>query len=185
MLAIELLSTGGVASGLSAVALHELTDPPPRPCVLVARGGRASGRDRHSTRDLPKHDCTIVDGLRTLAPPRAILDSAHRLPIAKSTRMVESAIVRKLVNPDLLRRRANELTHSKRPGCAIVLRILDELHPELARSRNEWEALVVRRAKEAGLEPPRLEYELFIDGRRYIADAAWPRAPRRTRVRRA
>ena len=88
--------------------------------------------------------------------------------------MVESAIVRGLVNPDVLRRRANELTHSKRPGCAIVLRILAELHPELARSRNEWEALVARRAKEFGLDAPCLEYELFIDGRRYIADAAWP-----------
>jgi very-short-patch-repair endonuclease len=54
------------------------------------------------------------------------------------------------------------------------LRILGELHPELARSRNEWEALVARRAKELGLELPRLEYELFIEGRRYIADAAWP-----------
>jgi very-short-patch-repair endonuclease len=174
MLAIELLSTGGVACGLSAAALYELADPPPRPCVLVARGWRASGRDRHSTRDLSKHECTIVDGLRTLAPLRAVLDSAHRLPRAKSTRMVESAIVRGLVKPDILRRRAAELMHSKRPGCSVVLRILDELHPELARSRNEWEALVARRAKQAGLQPPHLEYELFIDGRRYIADAAWP-----------
>jgi hypothetical protein len=57
----------------------------------------------------------------------------------------------------------------------VALRILDQLHPELARSRNEWEALVARRAKEYGLEPPQLEYELYIDGRRYIADAAWPR----------
>jgi hypothetical protein len=77
--------------------------------------------------------------------------------------MVERAIVRGLLKPDALRQRAQELTHSKRPGCAIVLSILDELHPELARSRNEWEALVARRAKELGLEPPRLEYELLID----------------------
>jgi very-short-patch-repair endonuclease len=57
-----------------------------------------------------------------------------------------------------------------------VLRILRDLHPELARSRNEWEALVARRAQEHGLERPALEFELFIDGRRYIADAAWPAA---------
>jgi len=79
------------------------------------------------------------------------------------------------VKPAALRRRANELTHVKRPGCAVVLRILDELHPELARSRNEWEALVARRAKQCGLEPPQLEYELHIDGHRYIADAGWMR----------
>jgi very-short-patch-repair endonuclease len=89
--------------------------------------------------------------------------------------MVESAIVRKLVKAAGLRRRAQELANSKRPGCAVVLRILDDLHPELARSRNEWEALVARRAKEFGLERPQLEYELFFNGHRYIADAAWPR----------
>ena len=28
--------------------------------------------------------------------------------------------------------------------------------------------------RSSGSTPPELEYELFIDGRRYIADAAWP-----------
>jgi very-short-patch-repair endonuclease len=93
---------------------------------------------------------------------------------AKAVALVESAIVRGLVRPDALRRRASELAHSKRPGCAVALRILHELHPELARSRNEWEALVARRAKQFGLAAPQLEYELYIDGHRYIADAAWP-----------
>ena len=88
--------------------------------------------------------------------------------------MVERAIVRGLVEPDALRRRANELIHPKRPGCAVVLRILEELNPELAQSRNDWEALVARRAKQFGLAQPRLEYELYIEGRRYLADAAWP-----------
>jgi very-short-patch-repair endonuclease len=173
-LAAELLSTGGVASGLSAPALYDLIGPPPRPSVLVARGLRTSARGHHSTRDLPRSDCATVDGLRTLAPVRAVLDSAHRMPTTNAVAMIESAIVRGLLKPEALRRRAQELTHSKRPGCAVVLRILADLHPELARSRNEWEALVARRAKELGLPPPRLEWELFIDGRRYIADAAWP-----------
>jgi hypothetical protein len=173
-LAVALLSSGGVASGLSAAALHDLADPPARPCVLVTRGGRASGRDHHTTRDLGPQECVTKEGLRTLAPIRALLDSAHRMSRPRAIAMVESAIVRGLVQPELLRRRASELRHSKRPGCSVVLKILDDLHPELARSRNEWEALVVRRAREFGLPPPQLEYEVFIDGRRYIADAAWP-----------
>jgi very-short-patch-repair endonuclease len=36
--------------------------------------------------------------------------------------------------------------------------------------------LVARRAKQLGLEQPALEFALTIDGRRYIADAAWPAA---------
>ena len=172
-LAAELLSTGGVACGLSAAALYDLADPPSIPCVLVGRSGRAKS-GRHTTRELPSYECVSVTGLRSLHPVRAILDSAHRLPARDAVAMVESAIVRGLVNPDALVKRAKELTHSKRPGCAVVLRILADLHPELARSRNEWEALVARRAKEFGLEPPTLEFELLLDGRRYIADAAWP-----------
>ena len=174
--AAELLSTGGVASGLSAVALYDLAAAPRDPCVLVERGSRARGGARHTTPELPASDVVIVDGLRALAPVRAVLDSVHRLPTTSAVAMVESAIVRGLVKPDALRRRARELMNSKRPGCAVVLRILADLHPELARSRNEWAALVARRAKEVGLPPPELEHELVFDGCRYIADAAWPAA---------
>lgn len=172
-LAAELLSTGGRACGLSSAALCGLADPPAHPSVMVVRGGH--GSRRHSTRELAASDCTTIDGLATLAPVRAILDAIHLVPPSQRANMIERAIVRGLVKPEILRRRAIELLHGKRPGCAAALRALDALHPELERSRNEWEALVVRRAKEVGLEPPRLEFVLFIDGRRYIADAAWPR----------
>jgi hypothetical protein len=103
-----------------------------------------------------------------------VLDSVHRLPHGQARALVESAIVRGIVKPAALERRARELSHGKRPGCAVALRILADLHPELARSRNEWEALVARRAKEFGLEQPALELHLTLDGRHYIADAAWP-----------
>jgi hypothetical protein len=173
-LAVELLSTGGVTCGLSSTALINLADPPARPQVLVARGGGAGIPGRHSTRELPAYECVRVEGLRTLAPVRAVLDSLHRLPRGKAIGMVESAIVRGLVKPEALLRRAKELTHSKRPGCAIASRILADLHPDVARARFDWVALVARRVKQFGLEEPQLEYELFFDGHRYIADAAWP-----------
>jgi very-short-patch-repair endonuclease len=173
-LAVELLSTRGIASGLSAPALYGLCDAPESPEVMVARGSRNALPGRHTSRDLARCDWAIVDGLRALAPVRMVLDSVHRLPPAAAVALVESAIVRGLVKPGVLEQRARELSHGKRPGCAVVLRILADLHPELARSRNEWEALVARRAKQHKLELPSLEFELFIDGRRYIADAAWP-----------
>jgi very-short-patch-repair endonuclease len=173
-LAVELLSTGGVASGLSAAALYGLAEPPAAPQVIVPRGSRDAVPGRHTTRELARCECVTVEGLRALAPVRMVLDAAHRLPRQRAVALIESAIVRGLVKPFPLERRARELTHGKRPGCAVALRILAELHPDLARSRNEWEALVARRAKEHGLESPELELELFIDGRRYIADAAWP-----------
>jgi hypothetical protein len=175
-LAVELLSTGGLACGLSATALLDLTRPPPRPAVLVERGRRTATRGRHTTRELAPYERTRVQGMRTLSPTRAVLDAVHQLSHESATALVESAIVRGLVKPEVVRRRAEELRHGKRPGCAVALRILDALHPELGRARNEWEALVVRRAEALGLPRPELEYELFIDERRYLADAAWPAA---------
>jgi very-short-patch-repair endonuclease len=173
-LAVELLSTRGIASGLSAPALYGLCAAPESPEVMVARGSRSAVPGRHTSRDLARCDWAIVDGLRALAPARMVLDAVHRLPTAAAVALVESVIVRGLVKPGALEQRARELSHGKRPGCAVVLRILADLHPELARSRNEWEALVARRAKQYKLEQPALEFELFVDGRRYIADAAWP-----------
>jgi very-short-patch-repair endonuclease len=173
-LAIELLRTGGTACGLSAAALYGLADPPASPRVLVPRGSRSAVRGRHTTREVAPAEYVIVDGLRALSPIRAVLDSVHLLPRHKAVALVETAIVQGLVKPIALRRRATELSNAKRPGCAVTLRILDELHPELARSRNEWEALVARRAQQFDLPLPKLEWELFIDGHRYLADAAWP-----------
>ena len=173
-LAVELLATGGIACGLSAAALYGIADPPATPSVLVPRGSRSAVPGRYTTRELLRSDCTTVAGFRALAPSRTVIDSVHRLPRATAVSLVESAIVRGLVKPIALQRRASELSHGTRPGCRIALDILADLHPELARSRNEWEALVARRARELGLPEPRLEYELFFDSHRYIADAAWP-----------
>jgi hypothetical protein len=155
-------------------ALYDLAKPPLLPCVLVRRGSRHAVAGRSTTRDLAPSECVTVDGLRSLCPVRAVIDSAHRLPYRDAVALVESAIVRGLVKPVALQRRASELCHGKRPGCAVVLRILADLHPELERSRNEWEAFVARCARRLGLPLPKLEHELLIDGRRYIADAAWP-----------
>jgi Transcriptional regulator, AbiEi antitoxin len=173
-LAAELLSTNGIACGLSAPALYGLVDPPPEPQVLVARGSRSAVPGRHTTRDLTRIESVTVEGLRALAPMRMVLDAVHRLPPGRSVALIESAIVRGLVRPLSLERRARELSHGKRPGCVVALRIIAELHPELARSRNDWEALVARRAKEYGVQPPALEFEVSLNGSRYIADAAWP-----------
>jgi hypothetical protein len=173
-LAGELLATNGYACGLSGVALYGLIEPRGEPDILVPRGANRANNPRHTTRTLAPNECVLVDGLRALHPVRAILDAAHRVSRKQAVEMIERAIVRNLVDPFDLERRARELRNPKRPGCKVVLGILDELHPELRLSRNEWEALVVRRCRELGLPEPELEYEIWIDGEHYFLDAAWP-----------
>lgn len=173
-LAGQLLKTGGVASGRTAAALFGLIEPHDGFDIMVPRRSRHANAPHHTTRDLPRHEIVQSDGLACLHPIRAIIDCASFVAPAITETMIESAVVKKLVAPADLERRARELRNSKRPGAIAVLQVLDGLHPELRRSRNEWEALVVRRVQEFGLPSPELEFALWIDGRRYILDAAWP-----------
>jgi very-short-patch-repair endonuclease len=174
VLAGRLLATGGIACGRSAAALYGLLPTPRAVDILVARDSRQAQRPHHTTRELLREEVVIVDGLRSLHPVRTVLDVAHRVPRKTAVTIVEQAIIRKLVNADALERRARELRNSRRPGSAVVLGILADLHPELVRSRNEWEALVVRRARELGLPTPTLEHVVRVGGARYLLDAAWP-----------
>ncbi len=178
-LAGQLLETGGVACGVTAAALFGLAKSKNRRGtfdIMMPRGSHFAKNPRHTTRDLKPNEIVTVDGLPTLHPVRAIIDAAHRMTRKAATEMIEAAVVRRLVRPDELEQRAKELRNSKRPGTYVVLEILRELHPELQRSRNEWEALLVRRMREFGLPEPSLEFVVKIHDRRYLLDAAWPGA---------
>jgi hypothetical protein len=89
-------------------------------------------------------------------------------------KLVDAAVVRKLVRPEGLRRRALELRNSKRPGCSKVLAALAEQHPQLDQARNEWEALVVRLTAEYGLPAGVPNFEVVADSQRRFLDVAWP-----------
>ena len=90
------------------------------------------------------------------------------------TKLIESAIVRGIIDPFALARRARELRNSKRPGAQVVLDVLATLHPELERSRNEWEAALLQAVQRCGLPEPRVEAAVRLNGRRYLPDVSWP-----------
>ena len=94
--------------------------------------------------------------------------------MADPAALVDAAIVRRLVRVAVLERRARELWAPRRNGCAIVLRVLADSHPDLALARSEWEALAVRLLAEHGLPAPELDHEVRIGNRRYFLDLAWP-----------
>ncbi|MGQ0826652.1 MAG: hypothetical protein ACT4OX_16765 [Actinomycetota bacterium] len=169
------LSVDGVAYGASACALYGLLDPPETPEVLVVRGDRNRLRPGlHSTRTLPNSDIAIVRGIRATMPARSVIQAANRLPFASVCDVVDKAVLEHLVRPAALTRRAIELRNSKRPGCKKVLLALEAQHPSLDRARNEWEALVLRLAREYGLPDPLPNHPVVVGGEVRILDAAWP-----------
>ena len=171
----KILSVGGVAFGRSSVALYKMMPSPRDAEVLVVRPGRNRSRPGlHSTRSLPPSEVTTVGGIPATMPGRSVIDACAALPPRQCNNLVDAAVVRRLVRPHGLLKRAIELNNSKRPGCAKVIRALASQHPGLDRARNEWEALVVRLAREFGLPAPVLNYPVVVGGQRRLLDVAWP-----------
>jgi very-short-patch-repair endonuclease len=177
LLTATLLRTGGVAAFRSAGALLDLVAPPRVPEVIVSRPPRSSLLATvHTTSALEVSDCTTVDGIATTNPIRTLIDLAGQLPPSVFEDLLDTAIVRRLVRPDPLRRRALELWAPRRGGCAVVLDLLDQRHPDLARAANIWEARVVRIVRGLGLPDPKINHRVRVGGRVRYLDLAWPDA---------
>jgi hypothetical protein len=169
------LATGGVASGRSAAALFGLMDFPAVPEVTVVRGRRAARRAGvRSSRELLPIDLTLVDGIPTTTPVRTIIDVAATLSSREAEDLVDRSIVTGVVRATRLEYRARELVGPGRRGCRMVLRILANRHPELARARNRFEARALRLLGRAGAPPPRVNYRVRSGGRVRYLDLAWP-----------
>jgi hypothetical protein len=169
------LSADGAAARRSACALYELCKPPSTPEVLVTRTRRNLDRVvLHSTLSLPATDLTRVRGVRATTAARSMIDAGTDVTMPIVVAMVDDAVVRQLVHPLALERRARELVAPARPGAARVLHALATRHPDLERARNKWEARVLRLAQRYRLPDPIPNYVVHLDGQRRILDAAWP-----------
>jgi len=169
--------THGVAARRSAGALFALVPPPAVPELLAPRRPRtALAALVHTTADLPASDRTTSEGIATTTPVRTLIDLGALLPLASFEDVLDTAIVARLVRAERLERRARELWTPRRNGCAVVLALLDQRHPELARAANLWEARVVRLVRELGMPDPEINHRVRVGGRVRYLDLAWPEA---------
>jgi very-short-patch-repair endonuclease len=171
------LLTRGVASGASAGALYGLLREPPRIEVTAARASRLElPAEVHTSSALSEVDVTTVDGIPATTPARTLIDLGGRLPRSVFEDALDTAIVQRLVTFDRLHTRAVDLWAPRRNGCAIVLDLLSQRDPNLARAANLWEAKVLRVVRDLGLPPPRVNYRVHVGGKRRYLDLAWPEA---------
>jgi very-short-patch-repair endonuclease len=169
------LASSGVASGPSAAALHAWSPFPGRHEVTVRRGARPVTHARVRMTDaLPRADITTVEGIRATTPARTLIDLGGVLPFAEFEDMLEGALLSGDVRAHRLETRARELWAPRRSGCAVVLRLLETRHPELAHARNLWEAQVLRMLDRHRVPTPRVNYSVRIGGRMRCLDLAWP-----------
>jgi very-short-patch-repair endonuclease len=171
-----MLSVDGVAYGPSAAVLYGMIDGAPEPEVVVARALRNRKRGGvHSSIALPSTDIAVVQGIRATMPARTLIDLGRHCTGAALVDAVDRAVVKRLVTPHSLWRRARELRAPARPGARRVLDVLASQHPDAVRMRSLWEARVVRMIRERGLPAPEVDYEVVVGGQRRFLDLAWPR----------
>jgi hypothetical protein len=169
------LRTGGVAAGRSAAALFELVQAPNVPEVIALRPSRAAlDAVVRTTTELPGTDCTMADGIPSTNPVRTLIDLAGLLPREVFEDVLDTALVSRRVRRDRLETRARELWSPRRKGCAVVLALLDQRSPDLARAANLWEAKASRVVRQLGMPEPELNHRLRVGGRVRYLDLAWP-----------
>lgn len=175
LLRARVLESGGVASGASAAALYGWLPFPDVPEVTVLRTARRnSHRSVRITNSLPPGDVTAVDGIPATTPVRTLIDLGGSLRRGRFEDLFDEVLASGIVKPLRLEARARELQTPRRRGCAIVLALLAESHPELTRARSGWEAKALRAIGRLGLPAPRVNYRVRVGGRTRYIDLAWP-----------
>jgi very-short-patch-repair endonuclease len=135
------------------------------------RGRSPTGIEAHRNGSLRSVDCTVVADIPCTAVERTLLDLAAVVPIWQLRKAVAEAEVLRILDQAVLR---TLLRRSRgRRGVARLRLLLDELHPQIKRTRSELERLFLRMCKQAGLPEPEVNPPLDVGGRRLRPDFLW------------
>jgi very-short-patch-repair endonuclease len=171
----RVLASAGLAFGRSSAALYGWMPFPPSPEVTVVRANRRnSHRGVHVTDSLPAADRRVVDGIPATAPVRTLIDLGGVLRRDHFEDLFDAVLATGAVRLGALETRARELWAPRRAGCAVVLRLVEETHPDVRRARNGWEAKVLRIVSRLGMPPPHVNHRVRVGGRTRYIDLAWP-----------
>jgi very-short-patch-repair endonuclease len=127
-----------------------------------------------TTRELDRVDRTTIECIPTTSPVRTLIDIAAVMPFAEYEDTLDLALVTGVVRMRPLEARARALWTPARPGCATVLHLLESRSVDVMRTRNKWEARVLRQLETAGAAPPRVNFRLRSGGQNRQIDLAWP-----------
>lgn len=147
--------------------------PDPEITVPTTRDGRRAGILTHRG-PLPASDVTACYGIPVTTPRRTLADLAAATSTYLLERAVDDALRRRLVRPDELAGYV-EVSRGSGYGGNAALRDLLEFrvgHP--GRGDSEWEDRVYGWIIDDGLESPRRQVTVILDGVQRILDMAYP-----------
>ena len=167
---------GTVTSHLTAAAVYGLAKPPKEPHVTIpkkASGARIAGA-RVRRADLRTVDKAMKDRIPCTTAVQTVLDCAELLEQEALCVLVDSALCRKLMQPNRLIRAAETAWRSarkaRRAGLGRLLEAL-EVWRSGAPPGSPPEAKLQRRLKEWGFPPAQRQVEVYGKDGRFIARA--------------
>lgn len=194
---VEKFSTAFAFNRATAALLHGWIDTVPDDLVHVVQAvnpGAGQPRDvvRHVCCDVSDLDVVTVEGLPVTGVEQTILDCARYLPPDEALAAVDGAFrtvarmskfrraeseARQEALRDRVRARLTALGRARGVRAArVILEVADGFAANAGESRMRWVAL------SRGLPVPVCQYELWVDGQQYFADATWmcetPAGPR-------
>ena len=177
LLAACLAAAPGWASHRSAARLWGLWTPDRDVVEVVVnktRGPRLGDTTVHRASDLDaEHHVTVRHGIPVTKPARTLVDLGMSCSQGVVDKAVTDAVASKLVTLDGLRVALKEVGRRGRTGAGYLRRSLETLYgvPD-----SHLEGLALRVLQRYGVPPPVLQWELVVNGRRYLVDQAWPSA---------
>jgi predicted transcriptional regulator of viral defense system len=135
------------------------------------RGRDPKGIAAHRDGWLPSSDITAYRGVPCTTVARTLLDLAAVLPPWDLRKAVGEAEVMRLVSHRQLR---DQVKRGRgRRGVARFRLLLDEIHPQIKRSRSELERMFLHLCLQAGLPQPEVNVSLQVGERRFKPDFLW------------
>lgn len=172
-----LLRPDAVLAGLAAGhALGLVRAPLDHPVLIVPPGSsaRALGASRAHRSALADDDVTLVDGLRTTAPARTLVDLATVLPQRRLVVAVDDALHRRLLVPSAL---DGALERVRPRRTELAERVLAAVEPWRGiRPGSPAEVRLLRQLAAWGVEPPARQVPILDPTGETIgrADLGWP-----------
>jgi very-short-patch-repair endonuclease len=175
MAAVLACGPAAVLSHRSAAALWGLIERShscPVDVMAPHRRGRIPmGIDAHRDGSLATEDRTERHGIPCTTVARTLLDLAAVIPVYELRKAISEAEVLRMLDHSAVR--ALIRRGRGRRGVARLRMLMDDINPEVKRTRSEMERMFLRLCDRAALPRPEVNAELSVAGRRLTPDFLW------------
>jgi len=128
----------------------------------------------HEAKDILPIDRRLMDAIPITSPVRTVLDLAAVSPPRRVEQAMEDGLRRRLFTPDQLAERFARFARRGKPGIRTLRPLIEERVGGYVPTASDFESIVVRLAREAGLPEPVRQYAVMLADTTVYLDLAWP-----------